>query len=304
MGKSRKKEGYVCLVRMREGVAFTSLGGSKEAAIDHVKSSNNEWEVEHFVFSNDHFRLLGEFIKKYTKKGKLEESDFEEIYATNEVIYPVEELPKYLTPEMAQELNDRWREKKKTEYRSWEDLSDKEFSTFINLVRNDPHHRPWLDECRNNGYVPELEGNAHHPSCCCLRCAELACIDSELRAIHAEITENDIGVVYVLSNPSFREGILKIGYAGYDLVDRIRGLNRSTSIPLPFEFLFGVKCRKPRLVEQRTHRILKEYMVNQSKEFFIAPPGIIKETIFRADAEIRKKEGITYGEMMEKMSNA
>lgn len=103
---------------------------------------------------------------------------------------------------------------------------------------------------------------------------------------------------------SFREGILKIGYAGYDLVDRIRGLNRSTSIPLPFEFLFGVKCRKPRLVEQRTHRILKEYRVNQSKEFFIAPPGIIKETIFRADAEIRKKEGITYGEMMEKMSNA
>ena len=88
--------------------------------------------------------------------------------------------------------------------------------------------------------------------------------------------KNNKGVIYVLTNPSFREYV-KIGYAD-DLEKRLKQLNRSECLP----FAFRVYCIyevEERLKDKDVHalidklnpslRAIESLMVNQDLKNFI-----------------------------------
>jgi len=82
--------------------------------------------------------------------------------------------------------------------------------------------------------------------------------------------------VYVLSNPSFKSNILKIGFTSDSPKKRADYLSRNTGIPLDFEVKFFTAVQDKFNVEIRTHLLLDRYRINQSKEFFKIP---LKEAI-------------------------
>ena len=82
-----------------------------------------------------------------------------------------------------------------------------------------------------------------------------------------EIISKSIGIIYVLSNPSFTE-IVKIGYTKNPLEERINELSKSTSIPTPFVCEHHIIVPYVQEVEARIHKHLKEYRINPKREFF------------------------------------
>lgn len=74
------------------------------------------------------------------------------------------------------------------------------------------------------------------------------------------------GFVYVLSNPSM-PGLLKVGESRLGAQSRAKTLF-STSIPLPFEFVYERYCQDAPKVEAAAHKLLEEFRVRQDREFF------------------------------------
>lgn len=78
----------------------------------------------------------------------------------------------------------------------------------------------------------------------------------------------DLGIIYVLSNPAL-DGFLKIGFTRKpDVEQRVRELSKSTSIPLPFELEFDQIVENPQQYERLIHARLNKYRVSFEKEFF------------------------------------
>ena len=77
------------------------------------------------------------------------------------------------------------------------------------------------------------------------------------------------GWVYVLSNPSFEQGILKIGMTTrHDVQVRVNELNRATSTPTNFKIEDKYSCSDPYRLEQYLHKRFAKRRVNQNREFF------------------------------------
>ncbi|MCW0504317.1 GIY-YIG nuclease family protein [Aeromonas piscicola] len=90
--------------------------------------------------------------------------------------------------------------------------------------------------------------------------------------------------VYVLSNPSFKDNILKIGFTSDSPKQRADCLSRHTGIPLNFEVEYYTAVQDKFDVEIRTHLLLDRYRINQSKEFFKIPlKDAIKSVELAAD---------------------
>lgn len=78
----------------------------------------------------------------------------------------------------------------------------------------------------------------------------------------------DLGEVYVLSNPSL-PGILKIGFtARADIEVRVEELSKSTAIPLPFKIEFNQAVENPQQYERLIHARFSKWRVAPDKEFF------------------------------------
>lgn len=74
--------------------------------------------------------------------------------------------------------------------------------------------------------------------------------------------------IYVLSNPSLREGILKIGYTSEDPNGRAFQISNSTGVALPFKVEYSYACFNGSKVEHQIHKQLAEYRINTQREFF------------------------------------
>ena len=86
------------------------------------------------------------------------------------------------------------------------------------------------------------------------------------------------GRVYILSNPSFRDGLLKIGKTAGPAAVRAKGL-RSTGVPAPFCVEFELAVPDCGLVESIVHRRLAKYRCTSEREFFEVSLDVAKATI-------------------------
>jgi hypothetical protein len=73
------------------------------------------------------------------------------------------------------------------------------------------------------------------------------------------------GSVYVLSNPSLADGLLKIGYTQRSIEERMAELY-ATGVAAPFCLEYSVEFDQCSVAERAIHRTLKSY--RQNKEFF------------------------------------
>ncbi len=73
--------------------------------------------------------------------------------------------------------------------------------------------------------------------------------------------------VYILSNPT-TPGLLKIGYTKKQPEERAKQISAATGVALPYRVEWAYKCFNGETVEREVHHKLKNYRVNNSKEFF------------------------------------
>lgn len=113
----------------------------------------------------------------------------------------------------------------------------------------------------------------------------------------------ELGYVYILTNPSFREDWVKIGKTT-NMEERLRTLY-NTSLPLPFEVFATMKTSKYNEAEKLVHHYIERFTnlrIEKKREFFNVKPEEVLD-IFREvatlldDAVIEEvyKTGITCG---------
>lgn len=78
------------------------------------------------------------------------------------------------------------------------------------------------------------------------------------------------GIVYILRNEAFKEGIVKIGITNRKLEERIKELSNLTAVPKPYEAIFACEVDNYEDVEQGIHSIIEKHNIN--KEFFEIDP--------------------------------
>ena len=84
------------------------------------------------------------------------------------------------------------------------------------------------------------------------------------------------GYVYILTNPSFKENIIKIGITSGTVEKRMKELH-TTGVPLAFEKYASYATTKYKEVESFMHRslsLLANNRVNNSREFFRIKPEL------------------------------
>ena len=87
---------------------------------------------------------------------------------------------------------------------------------------------------------------------------------------------DNIGYVYILTNPSFREDWVKIGKSSRPVDIRSKELD-NTAVPLPFEIFATMKTAKYNEVEKLVHKTidrLTDLRIRQNREFFNVAPQI------------------------------
>jgi hypothetical protein len=73
--------------------------------------------------------------------------------------------------------------------------------------------------------------------------------------------------IYILSNPTIPNS-LKIGYTSLSPELRARQISSSTGVVAPFKVEWAFKCFDGNLLENKIHNALKEYRINNQREFF------------------------------------
>lgn len=87
--------------------------------------------------------------------------------------------------------------------------------------------------------------------------------------------------IYLLTNPAM-EGVVKIGFTTRQGVQaRIKELDSSTAVPLPFTCVIAWEVRGLRAekAEAVLHEILRPYRISPSREFFSVNPNQAREII-------------------------
>jgi hypothetical protein len=76
-----------------------------------------------------------------------------------------------------------------------------------------------------------------------------------------------IGYIYCLSNPSFEENVYKIGFTSKTPQQRALQLYK-TGVPTPFNVELYKCITDYKTNEKKVHKILKQYRINDQREFF------------------------------------
>ena len=87
---------------------------------------------------------------------------------------------------------------------------------------------------------------------------------------------SQVGYVYILTNPSFREDWVKIGKSSRPVDIRSKELD-NTAVPLPFEIFATLKTAKFHAVERLVHKTidrLTDLRIRQNREFFNIEPDV------------------------------
>lgn len=95
----------------------------------------------------------------------------------------------------------------------------------------------------------------------------------------------EIGIVYILTNPLYKENIVKIG-STKDIKTRIKNLNRGTGVPGSFECYVAYEVKNYKKVEDLMHRIYKSVERNtdtkhKKKEFFNIAPNLADDVLYK-----------------------
>ncbi len=77
-------------------------------------------------------------------------------------------------------------------------------------------------------------------------------------------------IVYILTNEAM-PGYIKIGFTN-DLTRRMKELDRSGAIPLPFECFYAARVSDMKKTERLMHRAFNEQRTRSNREFFEVPP--------------------------------
>lgn len=86
--------------------------------------------------------------------------------------------------------------------------------------------------------------------------------------------KKDVGYVYILTNPSFKEDWIKIGKSSRPVDIRSKELD-NTAVPLPFDIYATIQTTKYNEVEKMVHKTidrLTNLRIRQNREFFNIPP--------------------------------
>lgn len=75
------------------------------------------------------------------------------------------------------------------------------------------------------------------------------------------------GYIYLLTNIAM-EGLIKIGATIKHPIERTRELSAATGVAVPFTLVYHRAVADPFKVEAALHRMLDQYRVNDSREFF------------------------------------
>src|SRR3989339_1695989 len=82
-------------------------------------------------------------------------------------------------------------------------------------------------------------------------------------------------IIYVLTNEAM-PGYVKVGRTSTSLEQRIRELNSSTSVPLPFTAFYACIVKDAQFVEHQLHDAFDNARINPRREFFhIAPERVV-----------------------------
>lgn len=76
------------------------------------------------------------------------------------------------------------------------------------------------------------------------------------------------GIVYILTNPSFKEDELKIGKTTRQVEERIKELSKPSGVPNPFRLAHYQEFDDCDVVEKLMHDFFKEKRINNDREFF------------------------------------
>ena len=114
------------------------------------------------------------------------------------------------------------------------------------------------------------------------------------------------GLVYILTNPSFKALYIKIGYTDRSIQERLRDLN-NTSVPYDFRVYALLKTRpgKSKEVEGMIHELFESYRMNEKREFFNLNPSealekmkklakLLDATVIQYDDDGKEKEIFDY----------
>ena len=112
------------------------------------------------------------------------------------------------------------------------------------------------------------------------------------------MSNKELGYVYILTNPSFREDWVKIGKSSRPVDIRSKELD-NTAVPLPFEIFATMKTIKYNEVEKLVHKTidrLTDLRIRQNREFFNVAPQVALDIFYDIaktvdDAEVFLYEG-------------
>jgi len=76
-----------------------------------------------------------------------------------------------------------------------------------------------------------------------------------------------MGYLYIMSNPSFKDGLLKVGKSDRHPRERKAELE-TTGVPRPFTLEYYVRVDDHHSLENRVHKKLDEYRSSSTREFF------------------------------------
>lgn len=91
-------------------------------------------------------------------------------------------------------------------------------------------------------------------------------------------------IIYVLTNEAM-PGYVKIGRTTTNLEQRIRELNASTSVPLPFTAFYACTVKDAQFVEHQLHDAFDNNRVNPRREFFRIDPERVVSALKLAEIE-------------------
>jgi hypothetical protein len=97
-------------------------------------------------------------------------------------------------------------------------------------------------------------------------------------------TQNDIGIVYILTNEAI-PGMIKIGKTAGNVKDRMNSLYK-TGVPLPFECHYAKKFDNHSEIEKNMHDIFSDKRVNKNREFFEVEPERVVDALRYIPGEI------------------
>lgn len=93
----------------------------------------------------------------------------------------------------------------------------------------------------------------------------------------------EVGYIYAMVSASM-EGLYKIGCSTNHPLERAKQLSASTSAASPFYVAYHKRVSFPFQAEAAIHRALKDYRVNDSREFFMIKLSKVIETFDHFDA--------------------